>query len=225
MTYEPNPGPADANARANGGGKPSGPARFASLTAGLLARKGEAAPALEPFANARMAPGSAREMARGERHHLDRRANEGAGARPAGAGEASHAPHWELPHPPAAAPRSPIGRDPNSPHTNEQAVHRPESREPEHHGEGDSHTETVAGCPRKAQSAKKPAVALRLTTHDYLRLRLAAAELETSAHDIILAALDAYLDAKGVERFDECLCLQKTADLCEEIADDPEEGG
>lgn len=224
MSYEPNPGPADANAHSNGGGKPSGPARFASLTAGLLARKGEAAPALEPFANARMAPGSAREMGRGERHRLDRRANDGDGRR--AAGEAGHAPHWELPRPPAAAPpRSLDHRGPHSPHTHEPAAHGSKIREPDHHGKDNPCTESMAGCPRKAQAAKKPAVALRLSTHDYLRLRLAAAELETSAHDIILAALDAYLDEKGVERFDECLCLQKTADLCEEIAGEPEEKG
>lgn len=225
MSYERNPGADDSAAHPNGAGKPAGPSRFASLTAGLLARKGEAAPALEPFANARMAPGSAREMARGERHHLDRRTNDGDAPRLAGGGEAGHAPHWELPRLPAAPPRSPARRDPNSPYTHEPAAHGSKIRELGHHGEDESCTENVPSCPRKAQAAKKPAVALRLSTHDYLRLRLAAAELETSAHDIILAALDAYLDAKGVERFDECLCLQKTADLCGEIAGEPEEGG
>jgi len=231
MSYERNPGSDDSDARANGGGKPSGPARFASLTAGLLARKGEAAPALEPFANARMAPGSAREMARGERHHLDRRVNDGDAPRLAGtndAGAPRHAPHWALPR--ADAPlhdpghRGRHGPEPHSPHTHESAAHGLESREPDRHGEDGALPERAEICPRKAQAAKKPAVALRLSTHDYLRLRLAAAKLETSAHDIILAALDAYLDEKGVERFDECLCLQKTADLCEEIAGEPEEG-
>ena len=47
-------------------------ARFASLSASLLARKGEAEPALEPFAQARVAE-SARQMAPGERHEMSRR--------------------------------------------------------------------------------------------------------------------------------------------------------
>ena len=52
--------------------KREGESRFASLTAGLLARKGEAEPALEPFKHARVAPGSAREMAPGERHAVEK---------------------------------------------------------------------------------------------------------------------------------------------------------
>lgn len=47
--------------------------RFASLSASLLARKGEAEPALEPFAHARVAE-SARQMAPGERHEVSRKA-------------------------------------------------------------------------------------------------------------------------------------------------------
>ncbi len=46
--------------------------RFASLSASLLARKGEAEPALEPFAHARVAE-SARQMAPGERHEMSRK--------------------------------------------------------------------------------------------------------------------------------------------------------
>lgn len=46
--------------------------RFASLSASLLARKGEAEPALEPFAHARVAE-SARQMAPGERHDVTRK--------------------------------------------------------------------------------------------------------------------------------------------------------
>lgn len=46
--------------------------RFASLSASLLARKGEAEPALEPFAHARVAE-SARQMAPGERHDVSRK--------------------------------------------------------------------------------------------------------------------------------------------------------
>lgn len=47
-------------------------ARFASLSASLLARKGEAEPALEPFAHARVAE-TARQMAPGERHEMSRK--------------------------------------------------------------------------------------------------------------------------------------------------------
>lgn len=55
--------------------------RFASLSASLLARKGEAEPALEPFAHARVAD-SAREMRPGDRHDLSRADARDAGAPP-----------------------------------------------------------------------------------------------------------------------------------------------
>lgn len=51
--------------------------RFASLSASLLARKGEAEPALEPFAHARVAE-TARQMAPGERHEVTRKDQFGA---------------------------------------------------------------------------------------------------------------------------------------------------
>jgi hypothetical protein len=217
MTYEKNPREGDPEIAAGGGEAPtSGISRFASLTAGLLARKGEAKPALEPFANARMAPGSAREMGRGERHMLDRRVNGetvAQASRTKDAAPLKPAPHWELPHANELqdahrladfdAPR-PIARPAARHHDDHQAAHACEDGAA---GE--------ANCPRRSFS-RRAAVAVRMSTQDYLRLRLAAAELEISAHDIVIAALDAYLDEKGVERFDECLCLQKASRLCDD---------
>lgn len=221
MTYDRDQKSEESEATGKSGDSPSGISRFASLTAGLLARKGEAKPALEPFSNARVAPGSAREMGRGERHKLERRPNNETDAHVASKnGDASHkAPYWELPRTPGAdAPADRID-ELHSPYAHDSHSSPLRPRRASHHGEGLTGGESETHCPRKSQATRRAAVAVRMTTHDYLRLRLAAAELEVSAHDIVIAALDAYLDEKGVERFDECLCLQKTADKCEAIAE------
>lgn len=216
MTYEKNnrsggrETPSDRDAGSSSGIS----SRFASLTAGLLARKGEAKPAIEPYKHARLAPGSAREIERGEKHKLNRDANshDAFSDQSQKHSEAAHSlpPHWELPH--VDDGRWPP-KEPAHQRSRISSVRSLDSRASDHRGEVDEEHH----CPRRA-SARRAAVAVRMSTHDYLRLRLAAAELETSAHDIVMAALDAYLDEKGVERFDECLCLQKTADKCESIA-------
>lgn len=217
MTYEKNVHEGDPDISAGGGEKPqSGISRFASLTAGLLARKGEATPALEPFANARMAPGSAREMARGERHRLDRRVNGSAAAQTGKMNAAAPlppAPHWELPHANEFTGAHRLAEFDTTQHTDETT---PRTRD-DHSGAHmcDDGVGGEANCPRRSFS-RRAAVAVRMSTQEYLRLRLAAAELETSAHDIVIAALDAYLDEKGVERFDECLCLQKASRLSDD---------
>lgn len=204
MTYEPNPAPGETETFASIGGRPLAGRGFASLTAGLLARKGEAEPALEPFAQARVAPGSARQMTPGARHQIDKPARGDDAPKPEGE---------EKPAAPAIvtanddAPRMP------EPH---------EKRKPPRASEGDARP---PDCPRKAASPKKAAVTFRMTTHDFLRLKLAGAELEMSGQDIIIAAIEAFLDEKGVERLDECLCLQKAAKACEARRQPREDAG
>lgn len=208
MTYEARRTPDEEEKPANAPAR-SHSAVFAALTADLLARKGEAKPALEPFAHARIAAGSARQMARGERHQIDRadRSEHAADACPL---DSAHERDSARPESEANAPRF-------SPLTGAVAARARKLDTDRAESDKEACTDNLGACSRKA-GTKRAAVAVRFTTHDYLRLRLAAAELETPAHDIIIAALDAYLDSRGVERFDECLCLKRAADKCEEIA-------
>ena len=178
MSYEPNPTPREvdeAAADAKGDGK------FASLTAALLARKGEAEPALEPFAHARVAA-SARQMGPNERHDLNRK---------------------EAPRYPRAVAFVPADDAPRLNPAPRGAAAQEEPRFAEN-------------CPREriATSAKRAAVTFRMSVHDFLRLKLASAELETPSQDIIIDAVEAYLDAHGVERLDDCKCLKTAGDVC-----------
>lgn len=177
MSYEPNPSPAELGVQAPFENKPEGKSesKFASLTAGLLARKGEAEPALEPFAHARVAGTSARQMAPGERHALDRKDQAGLLRTP-------------------AFERAPVRSAPKASEDRRFAE----------------------DCPREriATSPKRAAVTFRMSVHDFLRLKLASAELERSSQDIILEAIETYLDAHDVERLDDCKCLRTAADAC-----------
>lgn len=179
MSYEPNPSPSDVVGPAPLENK-SSESKFASLTAGLLARKGEAEPALEPFAHARVAGTSARQMAPGERHALDRK-SDGRAPRPA-------APVFP---PDDIARLKPVPR----------AVEEKQFAE---------------NCPREkiATSPKRAAVTFRMSVHDFLRLKLGSAELERSSQDIIIDAIEAYLDVHDVERLDDCKCLRIAGDAC-----------
>lgn len=240
MTFEPKRSQEGAPALAATAPRSSSGSMFASLTADLLARKGEAKPALEPFAHARVAPGSAREMSRGERHDIDRpeRDEHDRDLREQEHLQEPRNQAQEVAAQPEERASSEFFKDkvrftglmnaiaaragglaPSSFSRVPQSAPKQESEEAR---EG-ACTDNGEPCPRKADAAKRAAVAVRFTTHDFLRLRLAAAELETPAHDIIVAALNTYLDEKGVERFDECLCLRKAADKCEEIASGTED--
>lgn len=184
---------------------PRGESRFAALTAGLLARKGEAEPALEPFTQARVAPGAAREMAPGARHMVEKLA----------AGEARRAhvdpiddtnevrEEWQRVRPADPAPMAPPSEKPDdAPRMAARAAPGGE--------------EFAENCPRQkiAASPKRAAVTFRMSVHDFLRLKLASAELERSSQDIIVDALEDYLDANGVERLDNCRCLAEAARAC-----------
>ncbi len=119
--------------------------KVASLTAALLARKGQAAPSLKRFA----APKSAR-------------ANQSS----------------------AKAPT-----------------------------EGASCPESVRKeCPLRSASAgaKRVKVTLRLTVREFLRLKLGCAELGQTTQAVLSAALSRHLDDKGVERLEDCACLDET---------------
>lgn len=153
--------------------------RYAHLTAGLLARKGDAEPALEPFAHARVAE-SARRMTPGSVHKLERSQS-----------DLRHPDHHHTSHharQPDVAPHAPAP-PPRAPARSEVAMSRQEFLK------------------------RRAAVTFRMPTHDFLRLKLASAELDVSCQNIVLAALEAFLDANGVERLDECNCLREAARL------------
>lgn len=60
---------------------------------------------------------------------------------------------------------------------------------------------------------RRAAVTFRMTTRDFLRLKLGAAEMNMTAQDVILEALEEFLDARGVESLRGCACLEKSAAL------------
>lgn len=180
MSYEPNPSPSELDGSSPFESK-SSEGKFASLTAGLLARKGEAEPALEPFAHARVAGASARQMGPGERHALDRKDDKRF----------------------VRSPDAPPAR------LEDAARLKPGPRAVEE-------KRFAENCPREkiALSPKRAAVTFRMSVHDFLRLKLASAELERSSQDIIIDAIEAYLDVHNVQRLDDCKCLKAAGDAC-----------
>jgi hypothetical protein len=62
-------------------------------------------------------------------------------------------------------------------------------------------------------SARRASLSLRMPVPEFLRLKLASGLFERTSQSILLEALTHYLDARGVERFEDCLCLQKAARL------------
>jgi len=67
----------------------------------------------------------------------------------------------------------------------------------------------------KAVGARTAAVTFRVTAKDFLRLQLGAAQLETSAQDVIIAAINDYLDRSGVMSSDRCVCLRQAGQVLE----------
>ncbi len=75
------------------------------------------------------------------------------------------------------------------------------------------------GLPRRA------AVTFRMSTRDFLRMKLGSAELGISSQDILIEALGEYLDARGVEGLGDCQCLRRAADQYEAAAERNAESG
>ncbi len=189
--------------------------RFASLTPSLLARKGDAEPALEPFAYARMAE-TARQMSPGALHELDRQIKyDKAPAQPD----------------PVSPQMTGTGMKEDSESEARSKREQPNSSHPVHMierlwAEANKMPLNAPAAPapapktecrkRQAYLKRRAAVTFRMPTHDFLRLKLASAELETSCQNIILAALEAYLDAHGVEPLDDCNCLREASRLASE---------
>lgn len=54
----------------------------------------------------------------------------------------------------------------------------------------------------------KAGVTVQLTAREFMRLSLGSAELEQSAQDLIVEAIEEYLDARGVSSLGGCSCLE-----------------
>jgi hypothetical protein len=213
------------------GGRPE--SRFAILTSGLLARKGAAAPSNAPIADpAEEAapftpdpsppPRTAKPPARREEPIApsmtvinERSAEAGYPDNPTPEEiEAFESGLDELPSAEPAKGRSApleVGflederDDPPSPFDREEAplaVPAPAS------------SRIIEMRPQRpaGKGERRAAVTFRMTTRDFLRLKLGAAELNMPAQDVIIEALEEYLDARGVESLRGCVCLEKSAE-------------
>jgi hypothetical protein len=212
--------------------------RFAILTSGLLARKGTAAPSNAPIADpaeettpfapdpppparaAKPAPRQAEPIAATMTVINERSAEAGYPDNPtleeieafeAGLDEAP--PVAAAPPVPAPAPqRAPVDdafldeerAAPQSPFDPEDAPLSPPT--PIAHRIIEMQPQRPAG-----KGERRAAVTFRMNTRDFLRLKLGAAELNMPAQDVIIEALEEYLDARGVESLRGCVCLEKSA--------------
>jgi hypothetical protein len=188
--YAPN------NSSANGG---EGGGGFAQLTSSLLARKGEALPAVDAVAhegvdidmrpmkpaNSPGAPSSVGEEA-------IETLSPGNKARPR-SGAGGRAPSVRLVH--SSGARSRAAEEAPQAWTLPGGRLRPRPRPGAHHG---AHSGTGAGAPPTGVLARKAIVTLRMPARDLVRLKLASRDLEMSCQAIILDALECYLDANDV---------------------------
>lgn len=71
-------------------------------------------------------------------------------------------------------------------------------------------------CEEAAKSARRVQVSFRVSTRDFMRLKLAAAELGRPSQDLIIESVHRLLDEYGVEQFDECACLARAAEATDE---------
>src|SRR6185295_11870686 len=171
--------------------RPSAMSKFASLTAGLLARKGEAEPAATPFAEQLLTrvgmPDAAAEV-----RALTPMPHPHHGAPPA-------KPPVAKPLDPAASVFGSFGR--RSSQELERARHEAPLTYPKpfgapHHDEEehvDSHCATCPG-PSADDAGKTYHVNLRLKRLRFVKLKLSAALLRRPVQDVVSEALDAWFD-------------------------------
>ena len=170
--------------------------KFASLTAGLLARKGEAEPAATPFAD----------------DLLTR----------VGAPAADIRALTPMPHPHAAKPPAPkplsdaaasvfgsFGR--RSTAELERARHEAPSNVTQLHHDEEEHAEShCTSCvgPLPEDATKSFHVNLRLKRPRFIKLKLSAALLRRPVQEVVSEALDAWFDKLPPEVLGDCACLK-----------------
>lgn len=76
---------------------------------------------------------------------------------------------------------------------------------------GDAADDSPAEPADDHAARRRASVSVRLDTPDYLRLKLASAQLHRSIQDLISTALDEHLDRLGVESMRNCRCLRLAA--------------
>ncbi len=166
--------------------------KFASLTAGLLARKGEAEPAATPFAD----------------ELLTR-----VGAPAADIRALTPMPHPHAPKPPAPKPLSDpatavfgsFGR--RTAAELERAQHEAPSNVTQlHHDEEDQCSSCVGPLPEDA--TKTFHVNLRLKRPRFIKLKLSAALLHRPVQEVVSEALDAWFDKLPPDVLGDCACLK-----------------
>ena len=175
-----------------------GKGQFAELTAGLLARKGEAMPAAAGFAAHNVVStrfGAEKEVSKS----LPKEAEAGVIDRPLTAEERN-----------VSEPNFDTG----------QEMSQLSPRDAQAYLEGKLRADTASvfeelECDhlprvRKTGSPKKrAAVTLRLNTTQYLCLKMAGAKLRRTNQDILVDALDMYLASLADGELKDCTCLQK----------------
>lgn len=67
---------------------------------------------------------------------------------------------------------------------------------------------SVPAVAANAAADVKAGVTVQLTAREFMRLSLGAAELQQSAQDLIVEAIEEYLDARGVHSLGGCSCLE-----------------
>lgn len=180
--------------------------KFASLTAGLLARKGQAEPSATPFAEQLLTRVGApavdlRPMIQNPtsvKHQPTTLSSPVFGRRPAHEIETDHPHHEPSEVPPAAFP-----------------LHSPslvQVAEDEHHDV--SHEARCGSCPGPSpeDAHKTYHVNLRMKRMRFIRLKLTAALLRKPVQEIVSEALDAWFDTVPTEVLGDCACLHSRGD-------------
>jgi hypothetical protein len=178
--------------------------KFASLTAGLLARKGEAEPSATPFAE----------------QLLTRVGAPAVDLRPM-------IPNQTALKPPSVVANTPVfGRRPahDIDHPHQEPVEMPPAPIPLHspslHQAVDDETHDVhhevrcGSCtgPSPDDAHKTYHVNLRMKRMRFIRLKLTAALLRKPVQEIVSEALDAWFDTVPTDVLGDCACLHSRAD-------------
>ena len=188
--------------------------KFASLTAGLLARKGEAEPTATPFADQLLtrvgAPASDIRALTPMPHphvhvHVEPPAKPRAVKTPADAVTSIFGSFGRRPMPELERLRSEFPPEPaKAPPATAQLLHEDD----EH---ADNHCATCPG-PSAEDAAKTFHVNLRMKRQRFVKLKLSSALLRKPVQEIVAEALDTWFDKLPIDVMGDCACLNARGD-------------
>lgn len=195
--YAPNPSTSDDNA-------------CAPLTAGLLARKGEALPAVDADAHAGV------DLAAAPQRPANGSPRKGISQ------ETIESLYPAVPEKGEARPRSNVH---SFLRPSETANGSPDDVEPQASWTAMSmpnksyfeHKARPQRPPIQDQPGPKANVTFRMAARDFIRMRFAARDLEMSCQSVILEALDCYLDANDIETVTDEVCEAETERLMQRM--------